>query len=222
LKINGKLARNYLSKWHVKLAGMKRQIKPGDQLQSVANTQESSPVRLRLGRPPKIRTGLETVQDVQAELSANPTQSQQYPQLSPARRSVIVDGLGVLPLESILQAIPDDVIKSEYHKRTRVGRKHGDPNYYCGYCATVFYASEYKRHSKTECKAMAKMTQRSVANLPHEQQGSVSNLTHPYSFYTSRHKSVRWIGRSLHLPMTQRTAGFRAHWQANALRQLEP
>lgn len=57
---------------------------------------------------------------------------------------VVVDGLGVLPIRDV----PDAVIRAEYHKRVKVGRKRAsyDPT----------YLNEYKELARTQAKRLGK------------------------------------------------------------------
>lgn len=124
-------------------------------------------------------------------------QSEAYRELS-----VIVDGLGVLPLSEV----PDEIIRREYHSRVKVGRKRNPPTHHCKHCDTLFYRDDYRRHSRTKCAELH-------AGKP----------TGKYNSHDSTHSYAPPIPQVPgFMPYIQaKTAGYRAIEQARGLRFFE-
>jgi hypothetical protein len=129
------------------------------QLQADENKRKSARLLRLVLDLAKNSNGLEAMLDAGQQPVESEAKALKAQPLSVAQVSVIDDRGTVMTLAEV----PDELIRLEYHKRVRVGRKTASPSYYCEHCDTIMQRAEYRAHSRIECAAKQNTGD---ANLP--------------------------------------------------------
>jgi hypothetical protein len=150
----------------------------------------------------KNSNGLEAMLDAGQQPVESEAKALKAQPLSVAQVSVIDDRGTVMTLAEV----PDELIRLEYHKRVRVGRKTASPSYYCEHCDTIMQRAEYRAHSRIECAAKQNTGD---ANLP--------SLQDTVTFKRHIPDHVPWVGKGWDVPRSLSTSGYLARSQRKSL-----
>jgi hypothetical protein len=131
--------------------------------------------------------GFGTMQDVSLALASIGVDGEAKPlkaeplSINPLAQLSVIDDRGTVMK---LADVPDELIRLEYHKRVKVGRKRRPPTYHCQWCDKLMYRDESRLHSRTECA-------RAQAEL-----NSVQQMN------SDKSPSLQVIDQTRHLPST--------------------